>query len=33
MRNSAKAIIKREDHILMIKKKDTQGAYYIFPGD
>lgn len=32
MRNSAKAIIKRDDHILLIKKEDEQGAYYIFPG-
>ena len=32
MRNSAKAIIKRDDHILVIKKEDAQGAYYIFPG-
>lgn len=32
IRNSAKAIITENHHILLIKKQDEAGVYYIFPG-
>lgn len=32
IRNSAKAIIVQDDHILLTKNKDEQGEYYLFPG-
>lgn len=30
--NSAKAIISKDQHVLLIKKEDREGHYYIFPG-
>ncbi|MFC4356298.1 NUDIX domain-containing protein [Chryseomicrobium palamuruense] len=32
IRNSAKSLIVRDQHLLLIKKQDDQGIYYIFPG-
>lgn len=32
IRNSAKAVIIREDKLLVIKKEDTDGFYFILPG-
>tara|TARA_Y100000385_G_scaffold283275_1_gene339133 strand:+ start:2928 stop:3071 length:144 start_codon:yes stop_codon:yes gene_type:complete len=32
IRNSVKAIIRKEAAVLLIRKKDESGDYYIFPG-
>lgn len=32
IRNSAKAVIVQDNKLLVIKKEDTQGLYYILPG-
>jgi 8-oxo-dGTP diphosphatase len=32
IRNSVKAIIVRDGALLLIRKEDAQGTYYIFPG-
>lgn len=32
IRNAAKALIVRDDHLLTIKKVDDEGFYYILPG-
>lgn len=32
IRNSAKALILEDQHVLLIKKQHDEGVYYIFPG-
>ncbi len=32
IRNSVKAIIRKDDSLLLIRKSDESGDYYIFPG-
>tara|TARA_R110002111_G_scaffold114811_1_gene175780 strand:+ start:100 stop:561 length:462 start_codon:yes stop_codon:yes gene_type:complete len=32
IRNSVKAIIRKDDAILLVRKSDESGDYYIFPG-
>lgn len=32
IRNSAKALILKDQHVLLTKKQDGAGIYYIFPG-
>nr|WP_035324339.1 NUDIX domain-containing protein [Peribacillus kribbensis] len=32
MRNSAKAVILKEDQLLLTKNQDEQGVFYLFPG-
>ncbi|AIY05457.1 MutT/NUDIX family protein [Planococcus sp. PAMC 21323] len=32
IRNSAKAVIHKEGHVLLTKNKDAEGFFYLFPG-
>lgn len=32
VRNSVKAVIVRDGHVLLIKNKNSQGVHYLFPG-